>query len=160
MRECLETLLCNITEQIRLDNSLQTSEDLISNYCGNDWEDHVTKPESGYSKKLVMRNDIAELYVITWSPNSESQIHDHPNVGCLLKVVKGSLQEDLFIRDGLSNAKFNETNYLIQNSIGFRSGNNVLHKITNINNTDDMYTVSIHIYSEPKYIQNKYTIMG
>jgi cysteine dioxygenase len=104
-----------------------------------------------------MRNDIAELYVITWSPSSESKIHDHPQVGCVMKVVQGSLQEDIYIRKDKSCAKFDKTNYLVVNSVGFKEGNDVLHKITNINNDNDRYTISIHIYSKPEYIQNKYT---
>ena len=158
MCECLEDLFQNVTNQIKLDDSLESSQQIISNYCGNDWKKYITKPEVCYNKTLVMRNEVAELYVITWSPNSESKIHDHPQIGCVMKVVQGNLREDIYIRKDQTSAKFDKTNYLVSNSVGFKTGNDILHKITNINNDNDndRCTISIHIYSKPEYIQNRY----
>ena len=156
MCECLENLFYDVTKQIELSGSLESSQEIISNYCGNDWINYVVTSGTCYNKKLVIKNEVAELYVITWSPGSKSKIHDHPQVGCVMKVVQGNLQEDIYIRKDQSCAKFDKTNYLPSKSVGFKAGNDILHKITNINNDDDKYTFSIHIYSKPEYVQNKY----
>jgi hypothetical protein len=76
-----------------------------------------------------------------------------------MKVVKGKLKEDLYTIQNNPRVGFvayDSTNFIECGSVGFKSGNKILHKITNVSDNDDNTTVSVHIYSKPGHIQNKY----
>ena len=45
---------------------------------------------------LVYQNDKFEIYVICWSNNCLSLIHNHPQRGCLMKILDGILEEELY----------------------------------------------------------------
>jgi len=87
------------------------------------------------------------MIIICWNSNQSSKIHDHPDNGCLLKVLQGSLTE--------YNYKFNDNDLQIKNcnklnvnDIGYQEGSTGLHKICNENNNK---VISLHIYSPPNY---------
>ena len=45
------------------------------------------------SINLIFRNEKYEIYLICWNKKQISKIHDHPENGCILKVLKGELIE-------------------------------------------------------------------
>lgn len=157
----MNILFEEISNVVASEGTLENCSSIMKKYTSDDWKNFInlsTQSNCLYNKELVVRNEFAELYVITWLPGAQSKIHDHPEIGCIMKIVKGKLREDLYVRrddkDKLSTYK--SFNFLEINSVGFSSGNKLLHKITNVNDKDDNVTVSIHIYSKPGYIQNKY----
>ena len=46
-----------------------------------------------YYKNCVYKNELYDIYIVSWMPNKKSTIHDHPKNGCLFKVLKGKIQE-------------------------------------------------------------------
>lgn len=136
--------------------SINESKIVLSNYVGTDWQkyldlDSMYLINNNYYKKSIMKTDLFEMFLIIWKLNSESPIHDHPKDGCLLKVLDGCLVETIYQNiDG--NAKYIHSNILDTNSIGFRIGNKILHKIQNY----DSISVSLHIYFPPNYTYNSY----
>ena len=46
-----------------------------------------------YTKNLLYRSDLFEIYVICWNPNKNTPIHNHPENGCLMKILNGVLVE-------------------------------------------------------------------
>ena len=81
-----------------------------------------------------------------------SQIHDHPEQGCVMKIVQGCLIEDIYTNLNNTHAKLIQRNYLNINGLASKSSNKILHKITN----NESISVSIHIYFPPKYQSNIY----
>lgn len=138
--------------------------DLLKSYEMNDWEQYIISDfeiinNKNYYKNLIYQNDIIELYIITWKENSCSPIHDHPENGCILKILKGQLFEEVF-KNINGNIKYLNKTYLNNkflnvNNIGFKKGNKYPHRITNIFND---ISVSLHIYSKPNYKHNIYLI--
>jgi len=116
---------------------------IMEQYNGNDWYDyiHVKDP---YYKELVYKNNLIEIFVITWSINESSKIHTHPDNGCLMKILYGSLTEEKY-DNGL---KLIQTNLLNRDKVSYIEGNKILHKIINQNKI----SVSLHIYSPPNFI--------
>ena len=127
---------------------------LVKLYNGNDWIDHIIylNDLTKYHKKLIFVNELIELYIITWNVNSFSPIHDHPNNGCILKILSGKLDEYIYENiNGLT--KFISEKNISTGEIGYRYGKQFIHKIINSNND---ITVSLHIYSKPNYKANIY----
>lgn len=145
-------LFDKINKIILDNNNLEQSYEIMENYISDDWKQYVNTSFNGtYYKHLVARNDLSELYVITWLPYCYSNIHDHPDIGCIMKIVQGNLTEEIYHKISDTHAKYITTNFI--NNIGFKSGNQILHKIINKN---DQISVSIHVYSKPNHIQHKF----
>ena len=170
----LKLLFENATDLMKENETVDCLNELLKSYNGHDWINYIKydfeiKDNKNYYKNLVEINDIIELYIITWNKNSFSPIHDHPENGCIIKILDGKLCEELYISKSINDNKYvelinksiNDNKYveLINksiiniNEIGYRIGNKILHKITNIN---EGITVSLHIYSKPNYKHNTY----
>ena len=157
----LKVLFENATDLMKENETVDCLNELLKSYNENDWINYIKydfeiKDNKNYYKNLVEINDIIELYIITWNKHSFSPIHDHPENGCILKILDGKLCEELYINKSTNDAKYVELinkSTLNVNDTGYRIGNKILHKIININ---DGITVSLHIYSKPNYKQNIY----
>lgn len=122
---------------------------LLNNYKSNDWQEYTVNQNKPYSKKLIYENNLFDMYLISWNKNTVSNIHDHSNNGCILKVLQGKIIEDIYDE----NLNFIKSNKFNKNDISYIDNNIGYHAITNINN--DM-TYTLHIYSPPKYKTNYY----
>lgn len=128
--------------------TLKSMSNLLENYSGSDWSEHVVFCDNSYNRKNVFCHDLAELVVITWKKNQKTTIHDHPNGGCCLKVMLGTLSEDTYSENA---DIFLNTSHLDENSISYREGKKILHQITAFSES-----VSIHIYAPSGYKSNLY----
>jgi hypothetical protein len=121
---------------------------------------------NGYNKYFIYSSDIFDIILIKWNKNCQSKIHDHPNKGCLLKILSGKLCEEVYdnklnkIESNILRSKLdlapNRTNVLRdvlleKFDISYRIGNEILHKIIAF---DDTY--SLHVYIPGKYKSNYY----
>jgi len=144
----LRVLFSNINNQIKNNHKLKNLEKIVQEYNGSDWKDHVLFSEETYGRDIVYRNETIEMIIISWNNNQISGVHDHPKNGCLMKILQGELEEH-------THNKYLDT-IDIKNrkkgSIGYIEGTDGLHNIVNKDNK----TVSLHIYSPPNYISNKY----
>ncbi len=143
---------------------------IIQRYTGTDWENYLptqfditetselqptqlNQPTNKkYYKVYVNKNSLFELCLIFWYNNAISTIHDHPEKGCIMKIIKGELIENMFKNIGNKKCSFIQKNIITKNNIVNRCGNTILHQI--INNTD--LTVSLHLYFPPNFQQNIY----
>ena len=147
----LEGLITNITDNYKADKNLLSIAKYLEVYQGQDWKNYVVQ-NYNYYKNLVFRNDDLEIYIITWISGASSRIHDHPEKGCLLKVLQGELTETEYTKDDLD-INYKNTKTLKKDDIGFQISNTILHKINN--NMKDI-AVSLHIYSKPNFMITYY----
>jgi hypothetical protein len=144
----LNELFQQITEKLQEGQSLESLEYIVKSYIGDDWKDYVMFSDNTYQRNKILQNNIAELVVISWKENQKTVIHDHPEGGCILKIVSGSLLEDSY----LENEKiWLNTKCLESQDVAFSIGKQILHQIKALSDC-----VSIHIYSPPNYIPNVY----
>ena len=68
--------------------------DEVKKYCYS--KINFTKGNYNRIKLENYSNDIFELVLICWDKNSETKIHDHPIKGCILYLIDGKLEEELF----------------------------------------------------------------
>lgn len=131
---------------------------LLVNYNSDDWDEitkDIKKSDSNcnnYHKITIYKNNLVEVYLIVWFDNALTPIHDHPDGGCLVKIIKGRLIEDVYQNVGNSQAIHVKSNILNQLDINYKTGNKILHQIK-----ANEYSVSLHIYFPPNYTQTIYT---
>ena len=148
MKTLLE-LFTIISDNVRNNKDLFECIDLVLDYDGDDWREHVSFSKTNYSRNLVFKDDYIEMLIICWDVNQESGIHDHPDRGCILRVLEGVIIEDVFkMKNGVLIK--DELNLCCENKISYRIGKNGLHNIIN----GKEKTISLHIYAPPEYKPN------
>jgi cysteine dioxygenase len=130
-------------------NKLET---LLEKYNNNDWKHYVQFNKTTYQKNLVFRNKNYEIFIVCWDKYQKSRVHDHSKNGCILKILDGQLTEYKYNPKTL---KLEEINNLPINQISYIDNTTGYHKIMNDNK---FKTISLHIYSPPKYKANIYNI--
>jgi hypothetical protein len=100
-----------------------------------------------YDKFLLFENKEFSIVLIKWNKNTETKIHDHPSKGCVLRLLSGKLNEEIYT----SKLVFLKTNILNLDNISYRIGNNIIHKIIAIEDS-----ISLHIYVPGYYKPNLY----
>ena len=96
-----------------------------------------------YTKNLVYRDKHSEIILICWDKNCKTKIHNHPENGCIMKILQGNLLEE---RYDLNGRKLSEVSYS-KNNVGYIHDDLYFHKIIN----SDEKTISLHIYSPPNF---------
>ena len=91
----LSELSNKIAEKLQT-NKLQNLNNLLQTYTGTDWKQFIHENKKKYHKKLIFQNKLMDIWIITWSQNQESPIHNHAKGGCLHKILQGELIEDLY----------------------------------------------------------------
>ncbi|KAL4881300.1 RmlC-like cupin domain-containing protein [Aspergillus karnatakaensis] len=115
----------------------------------------------GDSNKSYTRNLIDEgngksnLLILVWSPGRGSAIHDHANAHCVMKVLKGTLQETLYtwpdqdkVQHGQSSPpEVTKVTTYGENQVTYMSDKLGLHKIHNPDPNN--VAISLHLYTPP-----------
>ena len=145
----LNELINNIDDHLDQDDNLKNAMDNLKKYNSDDWKKYKSDKLYGYTRNLVYKCNKFDIYIISWSKNSVSPIHNHPKGGCLMKVLEGSLNENIYSIDKL---KIEKKNYLSKNDVKYIDDKIGFHKIFNT----DIRTYSIHIYSPGYFESTKY----
>lgn len=153
----MNELFSEMKNSIKCPEDFYKCHDILYNFNDNkEWLEYCGKGtnKNGYYKNLIYTyNDSYisyDIYIITWIESNNSPIHDHPENGCYLKILKGKLLEELYTNNN-SEIQLIKTNVLTENNISLMKSNKVLHKIIPLE-----YTVSLHIYSPSNYIIQTY----
>ncbi|KAI8941116.1 Cysteine dioxygenase [Plenodomus lindquistii] len=129
-------------------------EDYVSNE--SEWEKYSFASEHiPYTRNLVDKgNGKSNLLILVWGPNKGSMVHDHSNAHCIMKILKGSLQETRYDWPTVSQNNhedrpldvISEKTYQ-KDQVTYMSDKLGLHKITNPHPNE--YAVSLHLYTPP-----------
>ncbi|KAF2503297.1 cysteine dioxygenase [Lophium mytilinum] len=137
----------------------QQLQTLMEEYVSNpsEWEDYALGDLSRpYTRNLVDRgNGKSNLLILVWTPGKGSPIHDHANAHCIMKVLKGRLQETLFDwpdKLALNNGQPSPLNVkrdtiYRENEVTYMSDTLGLHKVRNPDPNE--IAVSLHLYTPP-----------
>ena len=161
----LNKLFSQLEQELEANGSLEKSMDTLRNYDGKDWIQYIRtivtdiyeNNKKQYYKFLVHKSSSISMYVVTWDDHSESKIHTHPEKGCIMKLLSGKLVEETYVRIKDSVQLINKTDVDV-GDIGYKFGDNILHKIYNVSDTDlgENASVSRHIYADANYICKAY----
>ena len=109
-----------------------------------DFNDHIIFKKNDYNKSILFRDTKYEIVLICWDTCCETKIHNHPQNGCIMKILKGNLIEECFDKKTLNNIK---VNIYKENDVSYIHDDLYLHKILNKN----QQSISLHIYSPPNF---------
>jgi hypothetical protein len=115
----------------------------IEKYVGIDWR-HYADLKKNFNRNIIYRSKNMELILISWQKDYETDYHLHPENGCLLRILEGSLMEN--IKDEESN----KMNFYGNNNVSYMHNSKGSHKITALTQT-----FSLHLYSPPGYYDLK-----
>ena len=102
--------------------------------------------KKSYNKNIIFRNEDFEIILISWDKNICTNIHSHPENGCIMKILDGNLKEEIYKENHLNSYLIKKNNFnkgdisFIHDSLGY-------HRIIN----EDQYSYSLHIYSPPNF---------
>ncbi|KAL4927949.1 putative cysteine dioxygenase Cdo1 [Aspergillus undulatus] len=109
-----------------------------------------------YTRNLIDEgNGKSNLLILVWSPGRGSAIHDHANAHCVMKILKGTLQETLYtwpdqdkVEHGQSSPpEVTKVTTYGENQVTYMSDKLGLHKIHNPNPNE--MAISLHLYTPP-----------
>ena len=147
----LQGLTNGLIKQFNAGRKLEELQSYVASYSGDDWKSYRKLDKNSYCRSLVTRNILFEILLIGWGPRQVSPIHDHPKSGCILRVMKGEITEQLFSKDNLDEPT--DSRLAEVDSVSYLEGDKVLHKISNDNNFPSF---TLHVYSPPNYVPNKF----
>lgn len=110
----------------------------------------IKNSENFYIKYILKSTELFDLVYIKWNKDSFTRIHDHPDRGCILKILSGCLIEECYDNNE-KYFSFENINFLSKDKISYKIGKKNLHKII-----ASLDTESIHIYIPGKYIPKNY----
>jgi cysteine dioxygenase len=105
---------------------------------------YIQFDETTYKRTPILQTSEYEVILICWKAGQQTPIHDHPSIGCTLKVLKGCLLETDICPDTLQPLLQRE---LSASSIGFKQGSNPLHTLKALEDS-----ISLHLYQPPRYV--------
>ena len=98
----LDNMIILLNELLTETSNVSVAYDIIKNYNENDWTEYITETTS-YNKNLIYRNNIYEIFLISWSEDVSTKLHNHPMNGCILKILSGQLVESIVSSDKILN---------------------------------------------------------
>ena len=148
----MDNLIEKLDDKINLEKKCALMSDVyfhdVEKIINSELFKEIPYNDRNYKRYTVYIDDLYEIILIEWDKNSESSIHDHGENGCIFRILKGFLLEEIYKEKNLITTSIlseNDTSY-INNSIGY-------HKIYNKYHDK---TYSLHLYSPPNYIANTY----
>ncbi|KAL4810717.1 RmlC-like cupin domain-containing protein [Aspergillus unguis] len=132
---------------------------LMESYKSNkeDWLHYALGDNNkSYTRNLIDEgNGKSNLLILVWSPGRGSAIHDHANAHCVMKILKGNLQETLYtwpdqdkVEHGQSSPpEVTKVTEYSENQVTYMSDKLGLHKISNPNPNE--VAISLHLYTPP-----------
>jgi cysteine dioxygenase len=119
----------------------------------HEWEKYaLNDPTRHYTRNGVDNiNHKANLLILVWNQGKGSLIHDHANAHCIVKILKGSLKEELYHpptdSQCPSELALKKVSHYTTNDVSYMSDELGLHRMMNPSDTE--VAVSLHLYTPP-----------
>lgn len=147
----LDDLFNIIRNLIHDGHKLENLAPILQKYSGTDWKDFASFDNQKYKRNLVKKDDCVELLIICWDTWQGCGPHDHPENGCLMKILSGKINETIY--DNAS--KVIKQDEFVRNSgdITYKEKDIIIHSIYNKYSEK---AITLHLYSPPNYKPNFY----
>ena len=131
--------------------SLDTLLRYAQEYNGNDWKEYISFSDIGYQRRRIIAGNQVEILILSWKKGQCSKIHDHPENGCILKVLSGKIKEKRYSK----RMELEKEHVYQTDQISYIDNLKHYHSIEPLEDT-----VSLHIYSPPFYKPTYYTSLS
>jgi predicted metal-dependent enzyme (double-stranded beta helix superfamily) len=112
------------------------------------WHEHVDFPDDRRQFVSLYRDDYVDVWVLCWTPDSDTGFHDHDISSGAVRVVEGALCEATPRMSGEPSLR------LAASGSTFSFGPEHIHRLSG----DRPRSVSIHAYSPPLWRLGQYSI--
>jgi cysteine dioxygenase len=137
-------------------HDLYHMKNIVQLYNGDDWINYIKVNNSHYNRHLVYNNKNFNIFIITWLPNQSSPIHNHPKNGCLLRMLRGELNENKYIKTNNKLQSISNTILQSNSDVHYINDKYSYHKVGNY--TKNQVAVSLHVYSPPNFIPTYFNL--
>lgn len=130
---------------------------------------NVEFDEVNYKRNVMYRDENLEILMLCWKPGQVTPVHDHPNHGCLVRVLEGEMFESMFHlgvhydkgETGKPKQHYYDNGYpdgslkvmkqrrLGPGAVSFLEGDRGVHRLQN--SSPDRPALSLHMYAPPLY---------
>jgi len=149
----MEGLIAQL-RQVFKDDEINTEEirEIMETYSSNrsDWKKYAHFDPHKYTRNLVdVGNGKYNLMVLCWPSGFGSNIHDHQDSHCFVKVLDGTLRETRFTWPNEEGGPMKEIccSDSQPNDVSYMSDELGLHRMENPSHVDN--AVSLHLYVPP-----------
>ena len=111
------------------------------------WEIYYNFIEKGYTRNLVIENELFEILIICWEKDCLTPIHDHPSDGCWIVGLEGNIFEEKFKKNPDETLTKISQSGLCEGEIGWIHDCVGVHSVGNSSN--DKRAATLHLYSPP-----------
>lgn len=151
-------LATRVSAQIGQGKELFDVKDYIQNFDFSkvDWDSLAMYDPVVYKRRLLYNDDNIDVFLIGWDRKQASKIHDHPENGCVMRVLKNEVSEETYL---IRDARMEKLSYknLKEGQAGHIKKDTILHRIFN---ETDARSLSLHVYSPPNYKTKYYDDNG
>ena len=140
----IKLILHNYSEILNIMNSIDFSVKEIELYC--------TWDKKKYCRNLVFKNESFEILVLCWDIQQKSEIHNHNNNHCFVKILNGRLIERKYNKNN-KELILQKEKLLSQDEVIYSKNNNNYHSIGNYGAER---AISIHLYMPPLTVYTIY----
>ena len=98
-----------------------------------------------YYRNVIYEYDKYKIVLIYWCPYSHSRVHFHPSGGCIMKVIEGYIDIDMYDDSDYSILQNIGTKLKIEGEIEYIKGKHGIHRISNDKNPESAITLHIYI---------------
>jgi hypothetical protein len=118
------------------------------------WEACVRHEESSRWYGSLYRDDVVDLWLLTWQQDNSTDLHDHGGSSGAFRVMSGALSEDRPVPrpSGTSLVRARRS---VGETVAFGPG--LVHDVHNV---DLAPAVSLHVYSPPLTAMTYYDVAG
>ena len=99
--------------------------------------------ENTYLRNLIQRTAGYELIAICWMQGAKTSIHDHNLSNCWVKIIEGSLREELFDKQDYNKQLKDKTTK--KDDLMYIDNSLALHRLSCITKR----AISLHLYTPP-----------
>ncbi|MBE7443142.1 MAG: cysteine dioxygenase family protein [Flavobacteriales bacterium] len=124
--------------------NLETVEQLLSDFNLDVAMFDEYKNETDEYLRIPIYEGNYSVYVMKWPMNGKSTIHEHRNISGVIKVLRGKIQENSFLYDGVLNK------LVLKEKLNYSTGSiiieevNAIHQVINVSEHEDALT--LHVY--------------
>jgi hypothetical protein len=124
-----------LLSEYKTDELIELCEDYIIK--NNITSDKIEINNNHYMKHYIISTNKYSLILIKWNKDIESKIHDHPEGGCIVRLLGGKLKEESYTCD-MNNIS---QRTLYSGNFSYMKGKTILHRIIAIEDS-----ISLHVY--------------
>ena len=86
----MEQLLADLTNHVKINKSLKGACKYLDKLDLNkvNLSKYKNFGDKTYQRNLVLKNTEVSIMILCWKPGQKSPIHNHPNQGCIMKIIK------------------------------------------------------------------------